>query len=300
MTDEDFLKDNSSTPYDDVFRTLLNDCTQLIIAVINEAFGERYSGNERIEFRPNEHFINGQDGVEEKRVTDTFFIVYGDVPRGYHIECQSTDDGRMLIRIFEYDSQIALDTAQLEGDTLRVKFPNSAVLYLRSTASTPDVMRVVIETSGGEIGYDVSVIKVQDYSLDDIFDKGLLFLIPFYIFRHESKFEEYEHDEEKTRGLWEEFTRIRKRLDELALCGNLPEYIEYRLFDMTKKVLVNIMDKYENLLEGARSVVGGRILNYPAKNIFNQGFAEGEAHGEARGMAMGEARARRSIMETLD
>lgn len=30
----------SSTPYDDVFRTLLNDCTSLIIPIINEVFGE--------------------------------------------------------------------------------------------------------------------------------------------------------------------------------------------------------------------------------------------------------------------
>ena len=29
-----------STPYDDVFRTLLNDCRHLIIPVINEVFGE--------------------------------------------------------------------------------------------------------------------------------------------------------------------------------------------------------------------------------------------------------------------
>ena len=32
----------SNTPYDDVFRTLLNDCSSLIIPVINEIFGENY------------------------------------------------------------------------------------------------------------------------------------------------------------------------------------------------------------------------------------------------------------------
>ena len=33
----------SNTPYDDVFRTLLNDCSSLIIPVINEIFWENYS-----------------------------------------------------------------------------------------------------------------------------------------------------------------------------------------------------------------------------------------------------------------
>ena len=40
----------TSTPYDDVFRTLLNDCRSLIIPVINEVFGENYTGEERIIF----------------------------------------------------------------------------------------------------------------------------------------------------------------------------------------------------------------------------------------------------------
>ena len=37
-----------STPYDDVFRTLLNDCSSLIIPVINEIFSEHFSGDEKI------------------------------------------------------------------------------------------------------------------------------------------------------------------------------------------------------------------------------------------------------------
>ena len=61
----------TSTPYDDVFRTLLSDCSPLIIPVINEIFGEHYSGREKITFSPNEHFLKQQDGNEEKRITDT-------------------------------------------------------------------------------------------------------------------------------------------------------------------------------------------------------------------------------------
>lgn len=41
----------TNTPYDDVFRTLLNDCSSLIIPVINEIFGEHYSGKEKSFFR---------------------------------------------------------------------------------------------------------------------------------------------------------------------------------------------------------------------------------------------------------
>ena len=47
-----------NTPYDDVFRTLLNDCSSLIIPLVNEIFHESYSGDEAVEFYPNEHFLS--------------------------------------------------------------------------------------------------------------------------------------------------------------------------------------------------------------------------------------------------
>ena len=52
--------------YDDVFRTLLNDCSPLIIPGINEAFVEKhYTGKEIIVFSPNEHFLTSR--MEQKR-----------------------------------------------------------------------------------------------------------------------------------------------------------------------------------------------------------------------------------------
>ena len=33
---------NTATPYDDVYRTLLNDCTSLIIPVVNEVFQKQH------------------------------------------------------------------------------------------------------------------------------------------------------------------------------------------------------------------------------------------------------------------
>ena len=52
-----------------------------------------------------------QDGAEEKIITDSSFKViskWGE--KKYHLECQATIDNSMILRFFEYDSQIALDT----------------------------------------------------------------------------------------------------------------------------------------------------------------------------------------------
>ncbi len=40
------------------FRTILNDCRELIISVINEFFCETIAEEEEIRFFPNEHFLD--------------------------------------------------------------------------------------------------------------------------------------------------------------------------------------------------------------------------------------------------
>ncbi|MBQ3686754.1 MAG: hypothetical protein II932_02870 [Treponema sp.] len=49
--------------YDSAFRTMVNDCSKLMLPLINEMFGEHYTGSEEIDFLPNEHFISQQDEV---------------------------------------------------------------------------------------------------------------------------------------------------------------------------------------------------------------------------------------------
>ena len=67
--------DMINTPYDDVFRTLLNDCTELVIPVVNEIFGESYSGKEQIITVQNELFMMRQDGNTKEKITDTCFVI---------------------------------------------------------------------------------------------------------------------------------------------------------------------------------------------------------------------------------
>ncbi len=273
----------SNTPYDDVFRTLLNDCSPLILPLINEVFGEHYTGREKIVFSPNEHFLNRQDGEEEERITDNSFKVLGAIPKKYHWECQCSPDNSMLVRFFEYDTQIALDEGEIVENVLTVTFPHSAVLFLRHTLSTPNTMTIKINTPGGDISYDIQVMKVGMYSLDEIFDKNLLFLIPFYIFSHESRFKEYAENEEKLSDLKAEYEKIKNRLEELAKSGMIDEYTRCTITDMSNKVLEHIAKNYKSVREGVKSVMGGKILDYEAKDILNRGKQEGRQEGKQEG-----------------
>lgn len=88
---------------------MINDCIQLLIHVINEIFGKKYTWKERIITHPDEHFINQQDGKEQKRITDISFSIISSHHEDKHIfECQSTADDTLLIRIFEYITREAI------------------------------------------------------------------------------------------------------------------------------------------------------------------------------------------------
>ncbi len=69
------IKKLSNTPFDDVFRTLLEKCKKLIIPVINEIFHTDYSLKENIEVLANEQFFIDGDGGDVKRVTDSYAVV---------------------------------------------------------------------------------------------------------------------------------------------------------------------------------------------------------------------------------
>ncbi len=254
--------------YDGAFRTILNDCRKLVIPVINEIFKESYTGEEEIQFFPNEHFIGQQDEAGKERITDTNFRILGKVQKKYHIECESSlPDGKITIRLFEYDAQIALDEGEVTEEILTVAFPHTAVLYLRASKKTPDNMKFVIATPGGTVQYDVPVMKVQSYSLDDIFRKKLLMLIPFYIFSHEKSFPEYNSNEQKLEGLKAEYQVILERLDELERQGVIGAFDKRTIIDLSGDVMKEIAQKYENVQKGLGDMMRGALIETSARRI---------------------------------
>lgn len=123
--------------------------------------------------------------------------------------------------------------------------------------------------------YDIPVIKSQRYSIDEIFEKNLLFLIPFYIFSHESRFKKYESDTAMLETLMSEYECIRERLERLAEQKTINEFTKCTILDMANKVLENIAANHEKIREGVKSVMGGQVLEYEAKRIRNEGIEQG-------------------------
>ena len=274
--------------YDGAFRTILNDCRKLIIPVINEIFDEHYTGEEEIRFFPNEHFLDQQDAADKERITDTSFQIIGRIVKKYHLECESSlPDGKITIRLFEYDAQIALDEGEVTEETLTVIFPNTAVMYLRAYKKTPDKMKYVIVTPGGTVQYDVPIMKVQSYSLDEIFEKRLLMLIPFYIFSHEKSFSEYNNNEQKLQELKAEYRIILERLDDLEKQGIIGAFDKRTIIELSSDVIREIARKYENVQKGIGAMMRGPLIQTEARTILNRGISENKKETALRMLKVG-------------
>ena len=78
-----------STVFDDVFRTIAQKMSQLLIPLINEVFHTNYSEDEDFEQLRNEHYEK-----YGKIITDSIIRIGKHI---YHLECQSEKDAEMVI-----------------------------------------------------------------------------------------------------------------------------------------------------------------------------------------------------------
>jgi hypothetical protein len=274
-----------NTPYDDTFRTLLQDCPELVVPLINELFGTNYTGREVVVSNENEIFLRNPEGKKEKRVTDSnlTLISLKGISKRYHLECQSTADGTMEIRMWEYDAQIALMNKEYRDGVLYVNFPDSAVIYLRSNSNTPDELKICICVGEKEIFYEIPILKVKNYTLNEIFKKQLWLLIPFYIFRYEKEFRKINGDEERLHSLRMEYENVAARLDQECQSGRMKPITGGALCELANNVVEKLASKYDNVEKEVTEVMGGKVLNYRSKEIFREAMEKGLEEGRLEG-----------------
>ena len=268
----------NNTIFDDVFRTMIEKMPYLAVPLINEVFHTSYPQDVPIIQLRNEH---QQENGEI--ITDSCLKI-GD--KLYHIECQSTDDTTMAIRMIEYDFSIAVENAHKQGRRYRMDFPRSCVLYLRSGNNTPDFLGVEMALADGNIVlYQISTIKLETYTKDSIFEKNLLMLLPFYIMRYEKNIHEMSENPELFQCLLNEYEEIRTNLvKELSGADKAALYMD--LNKLIIKIADYICQSEEVVRKGIGDVMGGKVLELESERL----RAEGEIRGEIRGEAKGEER----------
>ena len=64
-------------------------------------------------------------------------------------------------------------------------------------------------------------------------------------------------------------------LNTYALENRIDEYTKRTIIDMSKKVLEHLAMKYSNVKKEVGAIMGGKILDYPAKDAWRKAHAEG-------------------------
>ena len=277
----------SDFAYDDAFRTMETECDDILIAFVNYFYNEHYDNTAKITRLRNEHFIEHEDQSDEKRITDSHFRITQDgVSKVYHFECESkTYDNSILVRLFEYDSQIAIDESNPDGSILRIRFPYTGLLLLRKSPKVPERAEIIIETPKGQVSYDIKMIQMSDFSIDTIFEKRLYLMIPFYIFNYESEFNLINNDKDKTEALVKVFKDIIDHLDNELENGRLSAFSHNVIIRLTHKVIYKLTMKHTNVQEKVGGIMGGKVLDLPEIRVFHDGLEKGEAIGLAKGEA---------------
>ena len=188
--------------------------------------------------------------------------------------------------MFEYDLAVGLKESCYEDYHLTVDIPVSGVLFLRSTKNIPEEMIVTINAVGGSIEYPVATLKLSDYTLDDLINKNLLFLFPFYIFNLEKELRTFEKTESRTKVI-SSFTELLEYVNELYNTEKIAFDKYLLLTDMIQKVADSLSVKYDNARKELDEIMGGKILEFRGESIFNKGKEEGMAEGIEKGEIKG-------------
>lgn len=273
MSDE---KMEHSTVYDDVFRTMIERTPKLMVYLINEVFSENYDGSVEV-IRLQNEFL-----TEEKKIITDSYIRIGD--KYYHTECQSNPDGSMAIRMIEYDFMITLRNAEKNGHNYTVKYPHSCVLYLRHNNQTPDCLNVTVEMPDERrFTYQTPIIKVQEYTLDEIFQKKLLAFLPYYILRYEKELNDIELDADKRQQFVGTYRDMLFRLREDQ------DLSEFELVKIKEHILT-ILDwvaKSEECIKKEVREMCGKVIRTTTDDIYDSGKTEGIALGKTEGIELG-------------
>ena len=248
-----------STVFDDVFRTIAQKMPQLLIPLINEVFHTNYSENTDFEQLRNEHYEK-----YGKIITDSIIRIG---PHLYHIECQSERDADMVIRMFEYDISIALEHTSKIEDTWEIEFPQSCVLYVRNHRHLPKYHTAIVKFADGQqVTYQVPIIHAQNYTVNALFEKQLLILLPYHILRYEHFLKSNKTNEKKVQLLLEDYQEINQQLTKTAEQEKKSEL--YRdMICLIQQIADYIIPKGNKIRKGIGEIMGGNIITLPSDYI---------------------------------
>lgn len=274
----DFMEEekNQHQIFDNAF---LSECAwhkRLLIPLINEVFHKRIPEDAIIEHSANEQFSQENVDAEKetliKRITDALICVGNEK---YHFECESKNDGEILIRIGEYDMQIAFNDAIYENYTVKMNLPETAVVFLRNHRKLPEEGAISYNKGNQVLTHKIPFLKVVKYTLEELVHKHLYILLPFYLMR-------YEHAIKNTPSKYELIENEAHKVYDIIVSeyekGNLTKTECENILVICKDV-VSVISKNTEIHERLVNTMGNEILLTAEERGIVKGIEQGIEQG---------------------
>ena len=130
------------------------------------------------------------------------------------------------------------------------------------------------------------MVRAEALTLDDIFQKKLIFLLPYYIIRYEKSKDSLEENNEVLQGMLEEYKEIESYLEqELLDQGKEKAYRD--LIELISRIADYIFADREKIKEGIGDIMGGNVLELESDKLIRQGMEQGLERGLEQGLERG-------------
>lgn len=260
----------TTTVYDNAMRTVVEKCPHLLVPLVNEIFKADYEPDAEVVLLHNEFFFDFARG--EKIITDAHFKITSKSGKStvYHLESQSNTDSSMSLRMAEYDLAIGMHNRIETDKEIIIKLPKSSVLWLRGASP---MKRIVFELDGSRIAYTPTCIQMKTYTLDDIVNKKLYILLPFYQFNLEGMYDKYGKSPEDNARVIELINEVADKLEN----SDLNSFDMHALFEIMVNVFSMLAKNNAELKEEGEAIMGGRVMRLKIDDVVDQSKAESKA-----------------------
>lgn len=131
--------------------------------------------------------------------------------------------------------------------------------------------------------YETKVIMAQDYTVDEIFEKKLLMLLPYYILRYEHFLETSGKNQKKIDKLLQDYQKISQKLSEIED----ESHLRVDLIDLINKIADYVIPEENQVKERIGDIMGGRVLQLESERLVKKGRIQGIKVGRTQGIEEG-------------
>lgn len=125
--------------------------------------------------------------------------------------------------------------------------------------------------------YRIPIIHAQHYTVNDMFEKKLLILLPYHILRYEHFLKSNKTNEKKLNQLLDDYRRINEQLTDTCEKEKKSEFYK-DMICLIKEISDHVIPKENDARKGVDEIMGGNILTLPS-DLIREGRAAGREEG---------------------